>query len=309
MILDFFFPFHVHSSTYIKSITTLKHFISTVLSYLYDTAAPVHQTPIKLHGAVADGERNRRFSYSTTAFSLQDLKWVELQVTQVQGESTNSILSELMKLLRSVISLPLTSEATTQLGEFCCAQINASYGDSTPDPTTNPIECNFAAYDKPLLNLILSDKTQLTKLLLVLSSAHQFPTSYKGRTSSVNVLKDFVTYLRSNCCRPSCFLRPLLTIIEKCHQQQNLLGSEFILDLLRELVLNDQYEGEKVQEDKKQDKKDKDKKENKETKKMELPNKDDKEVTIEKKDDPEMNRQLQDNEMISFITQGLLKVL
>lgn len=230
-VLEQFFP--TDTTDHWDMIHSIKSFLSIVLLLLFKSVSLTHQSHVRVSGSVAASESGRRFYYSSssTNSSSQEMKWVELKGGEGPqgGASTVELLTELLKLVKSILNLSLSSSCVVEIDKYCQSQLVT---DHSPDHT----HTGYAVQDKPLINLILNDTNQLTELCLALSSAHQLVDISKGTNPSISSLNGFVKFLRTNCRRMSCFRQPLLTMIESCCHG-NRRSSSFVLNVLEQFSL------------------------------------------------------------------------
>jgi baculoviral IAP repeat-containing protein 6 len=176
-------------------LQSIKSFLSVVLLKLCQTISYTRHYPFKLWGtAVPDGERNRKFYYSSAVTAVQDLSWMKLE--QPPSGALN-LSSALVKLCKDILSMKVPSSVLPDIEKYCDV-------DHTHDHTHTG---SYSVQDKPLVDLILKDQKQLTELFLNLRYTQSCDDDYSH-------LNDFVSFLQSSCSDFSCFARPLLVAMD-----------------------------------------------------------------------------------------------
>ena len=234
-----------------KVIKTISDFISAYIARLiWAINHAVLNSPIKLLGAVSDGERTRRYytSCTTPSSSTQEMKWVEINNESNSNNTTldDRMLDELLHLLKSLVSLPLSSTAKT-----CLSQNIMS---SCKEREVND-DCLQYAKDKMLLlNLIYYNQHQLSALLQA-ACCHDSTNNYTLSRQFANVMN----LLRTNCVDFVCWKQPLIDLLKNSSSSQcQFVYSDILFDLMNRFCLkNDKVDGA-LEEEKSVNEEDKD---------------------------------------------------
>ncbi len=172
------------------------------------------QSPLRLLGAVTDGERLRR--YYTTPVSFRELKWVELGVdTHSDSSTATKVLEELFQLMKGVVLLPLPDTTKDSLCQYILSIHKLVEGEK-----------ESLKYSKNLLlNLIYHQQQQLTVLLkeTCCQKGVDSNDTYKQLVSTMN-------FLLSNCTDITCWTHPLINTL--LSSSTGMACSEFLFNLL-----------------------------------------------------------------------------
>ena len=169
----------------------------------------IHLSGVVLYGSELDEDR-RRYRHMTG--TNHEVKWVPLLSAQ---SSTNEVASELMQLLRQLLSLRPPDSALLPLQEFC----QNEFGSESPHKQDFLKLCNPSM---PLLSLVYADSRLLTillKLLNSLPSDDDRPQSSPSKVSGIprslvqNLFCNFVRFLDAHCKDHSCFFTPILQVL------------------------------------------------------------------------------------------------
>lgn len=184
-----------------------------------------------LYGSELDEDR-RRYRYVTGA--NHEVKWVPLLSAQ---STTNNVASELIQLLRQLLSWQLPDSAHLPLQQFCQ---NEFMSDSQRErdflKLSNPL--------MPLLSLVYADSHLLTKLLRLLNSTPSnddmaYPSKVSGVPLSLvqNLFCNFVRFLDAHCKDHSCFFTPILQVLaNKQYRQAERTVSKAFMSLIGNLT-------------------------------------------------------------------------
>ena len=219
-ILALLFP--KDSEDHSKTIKVIANFISAYLAGIIQTSnCAVVDSPIILHGAVADGERTRRYYYTSSSSSSQELKWVELDAkTQSSGVLAGKVFDELFHLLKSIVSQPFPDAANTFLTHYILSHLKLQNCEEK--------DClKYANPKKPLLNLIYCNQNQLTLLLREMSQKLR-----KMRSNLSKQFSDIMNLLKENCEDYGCWKCPLIDILSGGLHNRGVVYSHILLDLM-----------------------------------------------------------------------------
>ena len=218
-------------SSQARCFQLVKKFIRVVISFLPEVTGPSPSLPVSVHGAMADGDRSRRVYYTTT--SMPELKWIQLD--SEQEENGRGPMAELLQLLKVVLSCNVPADALSQLEIACLPSSSEQQAESDPlfGRKTGYLMRgeDFASGGKPLLNLVYTDQNVLTLLLCSVTLTHK-NISTKPLRHVCHLLEGFTSFLRDNCRDFSCFLQPVLTVLNTAASCGQLLHSNIFLSIL-----------------------------------------------------------------------------
>ena len=193
-----FLLFSGDSVSHYETIKMVDNFFSAYLSSLvWLSSHATLQSPLRLLGAVTDGERLRR--YYTTPVSFRELKWVELGVdTHSDSSTATKVLEELFQLMKGVVLLPLPDTTKDSLCQYILS-------------THNLVEREEESlkYSKSLLlNLIYHQQQQLTILLkeTCCQKGVDSNDTYRQLVSTMN-------FLLTSCTDITCWTCPLINTL------------------------------------------------------------------------------------------------
>lgn len=199
-----------------------------------NTRQGVCQSPLKLMGAVTDGERTRRY-YATSSSSSHELKWVELATeTKCDNSSANhKVFEQLFQLLKNISELMLSESVQTELVQHLVR--TCTLEEDTKD--------SILKYSKDgylLLNLIYCNQELVKLLLQEVCHSGSMSSTNKGSKQLMEVMK----YLKFHCSDFSCWKRPLIDVLsttENDHPMMfaDIVYSEFLYELLNIICTNE----------------------------------------------------------------------
>ena len=217
-------------SSQAKCFQLIKKFVRVVVAFLSDVTSPSPSLPVTVHGAMADGDRSRRVYY--TASAMPELKWIQLD-SELE-EKGSGPMTELLQLLKVILSANIPVDALAQLEAVCLpfpevrGETDPLFGRKKGYLTRGE---DFASSGKSLLNLVYTDQAMLGSLLCSVTLTHK-GTHAKPPHQVYSLLEGFVSFLRDNCRDFSCFLQPVLTVLEAAASSGQLPHSSIFLSIL-----------------------------------------------------------------------------